>query len=399
MTEGFPAVDFDRYHREELPDRLARFGAMAAAARPQGALAFRLPDGRAFTYHARDAGIDVTPGCDGADTVVALADESWQGLVHDLDSVPGLIYGGRASSERGDLMRFVSWEPALRALYRGIPVYDPEHPDLRDPTGRKLDPARSFRLEDDEDEMHAFLETAGYLLVKGVFAADEVAAMRKGAGLLRGRAREGDQQSWWGRNAEDDAVLCRVLNAGTLPVFRRLHDDPRVKRIAALSRRDLAARAPDRNDGVTVLWKNPDMTEGLSDLPWHRDCGMGGHAVMCPSMVMSIFLEAATPEQGELRFLPGSWKCAFGFAEATDASAPSGVAVAAEPGDVSIHYGDGMHAAPPPTRRTGPFRMSVLIGFAPPGFRPHDGQRHYNDVLLGAEDGQVEHMAKVAARR
>jgi len=40
----------------------------------------------------------------------------------------------------------------------------------------------------------------------------------------------------------------------------------------------------------------------------------------------------------------------------------------------------------------------VLIGFSRADGRHHRGARHYNDVLLGAEDGQVEHMSKVAAR-
>ena len=59
---------------------------------------------------------------------------------------------------------------------------------------------------------------------------------------------------------------------------------------------------------MSVIIKNPDMTEGLSDLPWHRDCGMGGHAVTCPVLICSLFIAPATPETGELRVLPGSWK-------------------------------------------------------------------------------------------
>ncbi|MBW2241148.1 MAG: phytanoyl-CoA dioxygenase family protein [Deltaproteobacteria bacterium] len=402
MTDGFPSLDFDRFHREELPKRLAKLGAMgakaAAVARPKGSLAFRMPDGRAWTYSPVESGFEFTPGDADAKTIVGLEPEAWEGLVHDFESAPGLLYGGRVRSERGNLMRFVGWEPALRALYQGLPIYDPAHPDLRDASGRPVDPARSFRLDgDSEEDMHAFLEAAGYLLIKAVFDAGEVAALRTGADALRGRAREGDQRSWWGRNGKGDSVLCRVLDAAALPEFRGLPSDPRLKRIAAISGRDLVSRKAQKDSGVTVLWKNPDMVEGLSDLPWHRDCGMGGHALMCPSMVMSIYLEAATPESGELRFLPGSWRCTFGFAESNDRSAPRGVGVAAEPGDVSIHYGDGMHAAPPPTSREGPFRTSVLLGFAPPEFRPHGGVRHYNDVLLGREDGQIEHLTKVVA--
>ncbi len=401
MTEGFPALDFETFHREELPRRVERWGEMAVrAAEPLGSLGFRLPDGRAFTLAVRDRQLVIVPGDAEAHTVVGIDARAWEGLVHDLESAPGLLYAGRIRRLRGDLMRFVGWEPALRALFHGIPVYGPEHADLRDPEGRPLEPTRAFRWEEsDEGEMATFLDAAGYLLVRGVFSPAEVAGLRAGAEELRRRAREGDRESWWGRDDRGQPVLCRVLRAGQLPIFRSLPEDARVARIAALPGCEMAHRDPESPNGITVLWKNPGVVEGLSDLPWHRDCGMGGHAVMCPTMVLSIFLEAATPASGELRFLPGSWRTTCGFAEATDPRAPRGVGVRAEAGDVTIHYGDGMHAAPPPTGREGPFRCSVLIGFARPGARHHRGEDHYNDVLLGREDGQVEHLARVAARR
>ena len=38
------------------------------------------------------------------------------------------------------------------------------------------------------------------------------------------------------------------------------------------------------------------------------------------------------------------------------------------------------------------------MGFQREGSFNHRGERHYNDVLLGSDDGQIEHMTKVAAR-
>jgi len=61
--------------------------------------------------------------------------------------------------------------------------------------------------------------------------------------------------------------------------------------------------------------------------------------------------------------LPGSHEASLGFFEATDPRAPRGIGLAADPGDVSLHYGDIMHAAPPPTG-AGPFRRCVLLSFA-----------------------------------
>jgi hypothetical protein len=293
-------------------------------------------------------------------------------------------------------MHLLQWEPALRWLYTGRPVYDPEAVDLRDAAGRPLDPTRGFTLDDDREEMAHFLREVGYLWVRGVLSPDEVARLQQEAELLRAEAREGDQESWWGRRADGTSVLCRVLRAGKQPAMRSLRSDPRLLSLPELCDTPMApSQRPEDKDGVTVLWKQPGVVEGLGDLPWHRDCGMGGHASMCPTAVMSIFLGPNTPEAGELRFLPGSWQASFPFADADDARAPRGVAPPAQPGDVTLHYGDGLHVAPPPTSEQGPHRMCVLVGFRRTGARHHRGGRHYNDVLLGSEDGQVQHMRKV----
>jgi ectoine hydroxylase-related dioxygenase (phytanoyl-CoA dioxygenase family) len=162
---------------------------------------------------------------------------------------------------------------------------------------------------------------------------------------------------------------------------------------------ELVPRDPDELDAVTVLWKNPRMREGLSDLPWHRDCGMGGHAVNCPAIVCSVFLEPNRAEGGALRFLPGSWRCSYRFGDGREADAPQGVLPPAQPGDLTLHYGDVWHVAPPPTGDTGPFRCCALVSFHRPDARHHRGERHYNDVLLGQQDGQVADLRQVARAR
>ncbi len=391
------ALDFDRFHREALPQRLAAGnGALAArAAAGLGSLAFRVPDGGAWSYVPAADGVAVVPG-DAAETVVELSATAFAGIVGELETAPGLIYADSVRCACGDLMRFVRWEPALRAMFGGRPLWNPDQP-LLDPRGAPLDVERSFSLDDDPADLAHFLRTAGYLLVKRVFAPGEIASLVATGRRLAAAARPGDRRSWWGRNASGGEVLCRVTHAGREPELEVLYDDPRLLRLVALSDEKLTARGRSSEQGVTVLFKNPDMREGLSDLPWHRDCGMGGHAAMCPLINLSIYLGAATPDGGELRVLPGSWRASVGFAEADDATAPQGIAMAAEAGDVSLHYGDTVHAAPPP-RGSGPFRASVLLSFAREGAAHHRGESSYNDALLARADGQVEHLERVAQR-
>ena len=385
-------LDFDQFHRDTLPALLAggRYALLTGRSLP--AMGIALEDGGdGYTYRADGTRVCIEQGTAGAEFSVTLTHRDWSGLVDDLESVPAILYGGRLVAHRGDTMQFVRWEPALRALYTGRPLYRPGHFELRAESGEKLNPLSAFDLESRDDDMRGFLDAAGYLLVKGVFDSSEIDAFRHGAAELASAAVEGDQLSWWGRSESGEPVLCRCLNAGTLPAFSDLYEDNRIRRLSALLPDGMRHPEPEDTDGVTVVYKNPAVAEGLSDLPWHRDCGMGGHAVMCPTYVLSIYLYDATREQGPLQFLPGSHRFAFGFADAGDADIPGAVTVPAEAGDVTIHVGDVMHAAPPPKAQSAPFRQSVLLSFHP-RFTHHRGERHYNDVLLGAEDGQVSHL-------
>jgi hypothetical protein len=397
---GTEPLDFHRYHREELPALLrSGRGALAArGARSLGSLAFRLLGGDAYTYQPGAADVAVVPGDERADTVIELDTELWRNLVGELDAAAGLLYGGRAKCVRGSALRWVAWEPALRAMWSGRPPYDASALDLRDRRGAPLDPAASFTPASDRADMAHFLRTAGYLFVRGVFAADEIAAFRTEAEELAREAKPGDKLSWWGKDAAGEQVLTRVTRAGAKPHLRALPHDPRLVALRDLADEPLEHRAPpSAEEGISVIWKRPSLSAGLGDLPWHRDCGMGGHAIMCPTLIASVFLTPATPETGELRMLPGSWQSGCGPIDARHPSAPRGVSFAAAPGDVSLHYSDTMHAAPPPERGDlATYRISAVTGYTRPGARAHRG-RYYNEVLHRREDGQIEHLAKVAA--
>ena len=395
---AFPAIDFDRYHREELPALLdARRQERAVRATDGlGSLALRLRDGGAFTYRRGERALDIVPGDEGADTVIELDQESWQGLVHELEAPAGLLYAGRVRCLRGQAVDLMSWEPGLRALYNGRALYDPERLDLTDRRGRPLDVERTFLASDDREEMAHFLRTAGYVFVRDVFSADEIAAFREDVEALRDQARPGDRFSWWGKNARGEEVLCRVTRGMTRPHLATLPADPRIVALRDLADEDLVHRKSE-GDGVTVILKNPDMVEGLGDIPWHRDCGLGGHAVMCPTLIVSVYLTDATPETGDLRMLPGSREASF---NAHVSRVVGGVAFRARPGDVSVHYSDTVHAAPPPAGRgLDAYRISAVIGFARPGMAHHRGEPSYNEVLHQRADGQIEHLVKVAERR
>lgn len=393
-------LDFHAYH-SALPELLAsgRGPLAARAAEDLGSIGIRLTDGDlSYTYTPIDGGIEIQPGIETATTAVEMEHRYWEGLVRDLESAPGLLYGGFVKGLRGDLMDFVRWEPSLRAIYLGRAIYDPDRLDLRGLRGEPLDPSQSFTLADDDSEMAHFLHTAGYVLIRGVFSDREVSEMYTEAQILREAAVDGDGQSWWGKSEDGRRLLCRVINAGTRKRLADLYDDARIVRLSQLPREKLVVKDRHGSNGVTVLWKQPGVVEGLGDLPWHRDCGMGGHSVMCPAINCSLYLGPANPDAGDLRFLPGSWETSVRFADGDDEKAPRGISIDSRPGDVSLHYGDVFHAAPPPLSATGPFRTSVLIGWGKPEVEHHRGAGHYNDALFQKGGSDIPDIREMARR-
>lgn len=390
-------VSFHEFHQVVLPERLSAGNGPLAhrALAGLGGLALVTPAG-SYTYRPTDTSVEILAGDDTADTVITLGLDDWLGLVSDLDTAPGLFYGGRAEATRGKPMRFVAWETGLRAMFHGLAPFDPDAADLRDRHGAPLDVEATFpfaELEERSDDARHFLTTAGYLVLRDVFDPDEVAALVADAALLHAEAEPGDGRSWWGRDTAGAEVLCRVLDANRSKAFLTLATDERIARLAAIAPEPLVGRDPTRRDSVTVLWKVPEVVEGLADLPWHRDCGMGGHARNCPTVIVTVCLTSGTPEAGELRVLPGSHRGGFPFVDGRDVAAPTGVSLPVRAGDVSLHYSDLMHASLPPTSSEGPHRISALLAYVPPDGGHHRGERHYNDVLLGGEGGQVDHLA------
>ena len=400
LPPGFAPIDFEEYHRRTLPELLAggRAALLDAGAARLPSLALRVGGGT-FTYRTDDRGVAILPGDAAAQTVLEIGVEDWCGLVHELDAPAGLVYRGRVRSLRGSAADLMAWESTLRALYNGRPPYRPERLDLRDRHGAPLDPGRAFALADDRTDMAHFLRTAGYLFVRGAFAADEAALMLEEALALRAEARPGDRLSWWGRNAAGEEVLTRVTRANVKHRLGSLPADPRLLSLVALADRPLA-HTKGEGEGVTVIYKQPGMSDGgLSDLPWHRDCGMGGHAIMCPTLLLSIYLREATPESGELAMLPGSHQASFNAHDRSIDPWHHAARFAARPGDVSVHYGDTVHAAPPPTDPSrGAYRVSAVLCFAPAGAANHRGDASYNDALHQRDDGQIEHLDRVAKR-
>jgi len=176
---------------------------------------------------------------------------------------------------------------------------------VEDPEGNLLDFTRTFTLDDPQDEIADFLHSTGFVHLRQVMDEDEVEALRVDVDQAVAAARPDDRRSWW--TTVGVRPVCNRVNYlnDRSEQIANLGGDPRFARIAALGRADLRD-ARDRLDGNSVVIKVPGAADGLADLPWHRDCGMGGHPVKCPMLNVGIQLDAATEPAGQLVMIPGS---------------------------------------------------------------------------------------------
>ncbi len=69
------------------------------------------------------------------------------------------------------------------------------------------------------------------------------------------------------------------------------------------------------------------------------------------------------------------------------------VALTTEPGDVTVHFGHTLHAAPPPTDPGARGRRALYLSFVPPlTFEMVGPGQGYNDVLFTRDAGRIHHV-------
>ena len=350
---GLPPVDFKMMHEIVLPQRLRRGVSdnIAWDVKDTAPIAFQTPDGLSYSYVSQSNGVRIFPGViDDAELVIELSSESWENYYYELRTRFGLLYEEAVRFVRGTFRQWDAWEPALRCLYSGTPIYDPYRLDLRDRDGSPLDLRKSFARDDDPEAMSHFLRTTGYLHVRSAFSVEEIARLSEETDRLRDISVEGDVFSRW---AADSRGIKKVWDLHYMALQSELMNDldshAMIVFLNGLAKESLIP-SYDRDNGTHAILR--EFTGGEDSgsnysLGWHQDCGLGGCPITCPRVQIGIQLDAATPHSSQLYFLAGSAgrTCHDQFSEAEWVDMPV-VTFETQPGDVTVHLGCGLHAAP-----------------------------------------------------
>lgn len=354
-----------------LPDALRVHGDLGA----RGLAHLELPplvldvDGRAVTLASSGGTLTLSSKADAAGVTAELGAEALSDLLQDSVSTMGLAMTSRVQITEGSINDWIGWEPVLRALLDGRKVHEPGDVTFVDLDGDPLDLDRTFTVDDDREEMRQFVEQAGFLHLRNVFEEPEMAALGDDIDEWLGRAETGDAEYWWATDEAGTELPVRVLffydKSETL---RRLVDDERYRWIG-----DLTGDGHVHKRGGEGLVKPLGIVRGLSDLPWHKDCGQGMHSFFCNGLTCGISVTGADRVSGALGVIPGSHRAntmATGRDRHLDLRPRK---LETQTGDVTIHCSDTLHRAYPPVERP---RKVVYSGFVLP---PRDGEVRRQD--------------------
>jgi len=349
-------------------------------------IAFRIADGTAYRWLPTPEGIRAVEGDADAETLVEIDEVTFSQYLHELLTASGSVRTDRATLARGNLASWRCWEPATRTLLTGTPIYtEAVWETLVGRDSKPLNLFQAFPADGDHDEMRHFLNTAGYLHIKGVYTPEGAAGFGAEVEAVRSKTAPGDPFSWWSLNAAGDEVVTRINYLGRYSdMLQELSFEPRMTRYATLGNPQLRV-CGDRLDGPMVFIKNPAVVKGDGDLGWHVDDGIGGHPVMCPLIQAGIQLDHANAANGQLMVLAGSHRYTKHWLSWGEEGNLPLVALETEPGDLTLHFGDIMHSTPPPTASDAgrralyyKFAEEKTFQWVPPGC-------HYNDALFHAD--------------
>jgi hypothetical protein len=283
-------------------------------------------------------------------TVVGMDREQVHDVVNDLRTPVGFLAGGDLDVRKGRFEALLDWSVVLRSLIDGRLIHTSGAVQFHDRDGSPLDLRRSFTLDDDEADVDHFLAEAGFLHLRGVFTQEEMDAISAEMDAAAPGYAPGDGNSWWARTRDGDERLVRMQRFQQVsPTTRALVADDRLQGIARLTDDGHRLGKPGGNSStVEALIKPIGIIEGISDVPWHKDCSLGGHSYRCCSLTVGISVTGADAESGQLRVVPGSHRTLTWPSFVRPGFDLEPLDLPTETGDVTIHLSCTLHMAQPP---------------------------------------------------
>lgn len=287
------------------------------------------------------------PGETDAEAVAVLDGDALTDLVHDVRTPMGFFTGGHLDMPRGRLEDFLNTWVILRSLLDRRPAHVRGAVMFHDADGGELDLRRTFGGSDEDDEMAHFLAETGFLHIAGVFTPGEMAAVSAEIDEALPGYSPDDGRSWWARTAAGDerAVRLQYFHERSATTAALLADE-RYLRIGRLT--DDGHEPAASGNIIEALIKPIGVVKGISDLPWHKDCSLGGHSYRCCSLTVGISVTGADASTGQLRVVAGSHRALIQPAFVRRQLDLPQIDLPTEAGDVTVHLSCTLHMSQAP---------------------------------------------------
>jgi hypothetical protein len=358
--DDMATVDAGEFFARTLPALMAeRAGLAAPAARELEVEPFTfLTESGAFTCTFDGATFAVHLGDDGA-ACVRLTDRDVADIVVDAKTPMTFVTAGTLAMDRGNLGDFLDWWVIVRALVDGRRAHTAGTIEFRDRHGRPLDLGRSFTPDDDDADIAHFLAEAGFLHLRGWFDVELMDEIARDMERALPTYERDDGRSWWARTADgaDRCVRMQFFHEHS-PATTEMLDGDRFARIGRLTADEYVARTTGNR--VEALVKPIGVVEGISDVPWHKDCSLGMHSYRCCSLTTGISVTGADRVSGQLRVVAGSHRALVQPAFVRREWALPVIDLPTSTGDVTVHCSCTLHMAQPPVERE---RKVMYTGF------------------------------------
>ena len=346
---------------------IAYEGAQMLGCRPLG---MRVAQ-KSFTLIPSEGEIKLDLGVSNASVVVDLDEISFSDLVQDIQTPQSLATSKVIDLPLKEHFRFLKWWPVLRAIIDGRPVYKPGEIDFVNQDGSPLDLNRSFTQEDSDEEISWFLSQTGFLHLSGWWNEDLMTKISNDMDAAIGKYERGDGRSWWAKTKEgtDRCVRLQYFQAESESV-KELLTDYRHERIAAIpgDGHAIGSDGSDDLNAIEALIKPIGVVEGISDLPWHKDCSLGRHSYDCSSMTVGVSVTGADSRSGQLSVVAGSHRANLQpnfihpYLDLPIIDLPT------KTGDVTVHLSCTLHMSHPPVEKE---RRVMYTSFV----LPHKGEK------------------------
>ena len=362
----------DEFFAEQFPGLVERNGALAGAGlRALGGqpLTLAAPAG-VWTLIERNGVLAVDPATVDGAVVVDVDEVQFSDWAQQLRTFNAMSVARGLTMHKGNERTLQIWDAVWVALLEGWPAVDPGL-EFRDRSGAPLALGQVFTPDDDPLDIAHFLREAGYLHLRGWLEPAAMTQITDDIDRALPEYTEGDGRSWWAGLADGSRRCVRLQHFVEFsPTTAEILKSARWDALRdALAGDDDLVQAPVEGNCIEALVKPLGVVQGISDVPWHRDCNFGRHAYSCSSTTVGISVTAGSATSGQLRVVAGSHRVAMPPLFAPDESYLPVVAVPTETGDLTVHLSCTLHEAMPPLERD---RKVMYTGF---GLRPRNNAR------------------------